>query len=326
MNLANLITEAQRLAGRVDSLWNDRTRRWLNEAQTQWALAVPWPDLTRAESFWVSGATNQIVLPHRVMTVKKIADRTNKRPVRPNAQTDQEYSNELFSATTGPIDFWTEHGVQPVSRQPTAGGALQVYTTASDSFSLFVAGLAENTNASGTSEQFYFEKETLVVSSTSTYSTVKNYVRVDVLGKDDFTNGDVVVSDVSSNLLARLPANAFQCEYRVLQFVRIPDSAVQLDVWYLQRPTPLVDNAQLPPPAVDPEYLIWYAAGMIHSAQEGQEQSAQIKLARAREILDRRIAKERTQGDKDWRAIPEPLYWCNEDGYEVPANGASYGF
>lgn len=325
MNLLNLITESQRLAGRVDSNFNDRSRRWLNEAQTEWVQSVPWPTLVRTETFACDG-TAQLVLPPRVLTVKWLLDRTNKRPVAPNDQLDKEYAAPMVNGTAGNIDYWKEYGVVPVARQPAATGKLSLYTTASDSFSFYVAGLVENTAASGTAEQYYYVQETVVVSTTGTYQTANNYVRVDVLGKDDFTNGDVVVTDASSNLLARIPQYAYQSEYKVLQFVLVPTAGTLVDVAYIQRPPPLVDNAQQPPPAVDTEYLIWYAAGMLHQAQPGQEQAAATKLARAAEILQRRIAKEKKHGDKDWRGIPDPSYWGSEDYYEIPHNSNNYGW
>lgn len=325
MNLLNLITESQRLAGRVDSNFNDRCRRWINEAQTQWAIGVPWSTLTRVETFAMDG-TALLTLPPRVLTVKWVLDKTNKHPIQPNDQLDKEYPWALSQNSPGSIQAWKELGVQPTARQPAASGTLNLFTTASDTFSVYVAGLAEATASSGTAEQYFPVHETVVVSTTGTFTTTKSYVRVEVLGKDDYTNGDVVVRDASSNQLARIPADVLQSEYRVLQFVLTPDAGTLLDIFYIQKPATLVDNAQQPPPAVETDYLIWYAAGMMHAAQPGQEQDSMTKLARAQEILQRRINKDRKHGDKDWRGIPDPNYWNAEEQYEVPISSSYYGW
>jgi hypothetical protein len=324
MNLSNLITESQRLAGRVDPLFNDRTRRWLNEAQTEWAISVPWPQILRTETFVLDG-TAQIVLPPRVLTVKWIMDRTNSRPIFPNERLDREMPESIVAASAGAITYWKDLGIVPVARQPSATGTVQLFTTASDSFNVYVAGLVENTTASGTPEQYYPVQETIVVGDTNTHTSVNNYTRIEVLGKDTFTNGDVVVKDAAGNQLSRIPRYVYQSSYRLLTYALVPDVGTLLDVHYIQRPAPLVDNAQLPPPGVDIEFLINYAASRIHAAQPGQQDQANAKMAIAAGIIERRAAKERTHGDKDWRGAPEPLYWCNEDQYETPYNVPYYG-
>jgi hypothetical protein len=53
---------------------------------------------------------------------------------------------------------------------------------------------------------------------------------------------------------------------------------------------------------------------MTHEAMSEAQQS-QIKLARAKEILNRRIHRETGFGDQDWRALPEAGFWANEDQY-----------
>ncbi len=324
MNLSNLITEAQRLAGRVDTDFNDRTRRWLNEAQTQWAIAIPWASLARRETFAMNGG-QQLVLPPRVLTVKWLIDRTNHRPLYPNDQLDKEFPWTLIDSTAGNLQAWKEVGVQPVSRQPSAQGTLSIQTTASDNFNVFVAGLVENTTQSGTPEQFYAVQETVVVSDSAAHTTANQYVRVEVLGKDKFSAGDVIVKDAAANQLARIPYAILQSKYRVLEFVNTPSAGTLIDVFYIQEPLTLVDNAQHPPTAVETDYLLWYTAGMIHAAQ-GQDEQSQAKLAKAAQILQARIVKDRKHGDKDWRAIPDPFYWANEDQYEIPNNYTWYGW
>lgn len=318
MNLSNLITEAQRLAGRVDANFNNRTRRWLNEALTQWAIGSPWAALERTETF-VADGTEKLVLPPRVLTVKWIADRTNQWPLDPSRHYDREYPTALLAGTSGAARRWTEGGVQAVIRQPATAGALEIQTTASDSFGLYVQGLAENSDASGTAERYYLVEEKIDVAGSGPYSTVNSYVQIDVLGKDDYTPADVTVKDSDSNLIARLPAHGFNSEYRVVEMVLRPTAGTQFDVRYVSRPAPLIENYQTPHPSVDPEYLIWYAASMIHRAQ-GQSQDAESKRAHAQNILQTRAYKDRMHGDKDLRALPDQEYWGHDDLYTVPDN------
>jgi hypothetical protein len=318
VNLANLIIEAQRLAGRVDTGYNDRTRRWINEALDQWAISVPWPTLNRTETFIATG-DRTLVLPPRVHTVRWIGDKANQATLFADKHWEREYPGELYGNTAGQAFLWRDAGSVATTRQPASASVLRVDTTASDSFNVYIAGLAEDTSASGTADHYYAIEEQLVVGSSSTYSSAHSYVQVDILGKDDFTPADVSVRD-SAGLLARINAHRYTSEYRQVEFLMIPGAGTQLPIQYIHRPAPLIENYQVPPPSVEPEYLIWYAAGLIHAAQAGQEQEAQIKRARADEILQKRIYKERTHGGQDYRAIPEQGYWANEDQYIVPDN------
>jgi hypothetical protein len=313
VNLANLVTEAERLAGRVDSLFFSRVRRWINEAQEQWATEQPWPQLLREESFTTNG-TRSLMLPPRVRTVLWAADQTNQRPLDLMKHWDREFPAAFFGNTLGAAQVIRQMGISAVSRQPATVGPLTFNTLSSDSFSVYVAGLALDTNASGSAEGLYYARETVPIASDGTYTSTTLFSRIDTLGKDDFTPADIQVRDGASNLLARIPRDSYQTQYRQLDLLFIPPAGTQIAVQYLTVPEPLVDNAQVPHSSVDPEYLIWYAAGLIHEAQSEVQQS-QIKLARAKEILNRRIHKEKNFGDQDWRALPETGYWNDEDQY-----------
>lgn len=312
MNLATLRTEAQRLAGRVDIDWNSRTRRFLNEAQEQWALSVPWPTLVRVESFTNHG-TRAMVLPPRVRTVLWAADRTNKKPLLANAKWDKDYPDAYFGDKSGAAQLVREQGFVAVTRQPSSG-VLSFKTDTSDVFSCYAGGLREDTTASGTPDLYYFDKEQVNISGSNVVAGSKTFVRVEALGKDDFTPSDVVVRDASSNVIARIPALGYRAEYRQIELMNIPSAGTLIDIGYVQAPPVLVDDYQTPNPSIDTEYLIWYAAGLIHEAQ-GQAEQAQVKLARAREILERRIYKERMHGEKDLRARPSYDYWGTDDQY-----------
>lgn len=317
MNLANLVTEVQRLVGRVDSTWFSRCRRWLNEAQEQWSLECPWPTLLREESFSCNGGRS-LIMPQRVKIVLWAADQTNARPIDMLKHWDREFPTGLLQNTNGAAFFSRPMGLQAVFRQPEAVGRLTFNTTVSDSFNVYVAGLARDTTVSGTPEQYYFAREVVTIGATTDYTSTTLWFRIDTLGKDDYTPADLSVRDSSSNLVARVARDAYRSEYRQLDLMFIPPAGTQIAVQYLTGPDPLVDNEQLPHTSVDPEYLIWYAAGLAHAAQ-GEEQQSAVKLARAKEILSRRILREKQFGDQDWRALPEPGYWQYEDQY-LPRN------
>jgi hypothetical protein len=313
MNLGNLITEAQRLSGRVDTQFRARTRRWINEAQEEWSLEVPWPTLIREESFRTDG-TAQLILPPRVKVMLWAGDAANQRPIDMMKHWDREFPGPFFGKTTGAACVLRPMGVVAASKQPAAVGPITVKTTASDSVTIHISGLAQDTAASGTSEQFYPVREALIIASDSEYTSVNSYVKIDSLGKDDFTLGDFVFRDSSSNVVARLNKDEYRTGYRRVDLLYIPPIGTEIVVQYLTGPETLVDDTQVPHPAIDPEYLIWYAAGMTHEAMSEAQQS-QIKLARAKEILNRRIHRETGFGDQDWRALPEAGFWANEDQY-----------
>lgn len=313
MNLGNLIVEAQRLAGRVDTNFNSRTKRWLNEAQEEWSMEVPWPTLIREESFYTDGSRT-LVLPPRVRIPLAFGDVSGSRPLDMLKHWDREFPGSFFGNTNGAARFVRPMGIVAVSKEPAATGYLTVKTTASDSISISIEGLTVDTTASGTPNYMVPVREVLTIGADSVYTSVNRYTKIRCLGKDDYSLGDFTFRDSSSNVLAILNKDRFSTEYRRIDLLHIPPAGTEIKVQYLTGPEPLVDTQQVPHPSIDPEYLIWYAAGMLHEAQS-EVQQAQIKLARAKEMLNRRIHRETGFGDQDWRALPEPGYWDNESQY-----------
>jgi hypothetical protein len=313
VNLATLVIEAERLAGRVDTNFFSRVRRWINEGQDAWALECPWPTLLREETF-VANGTRSLILPSRVKVLLWAADQDNSRPIDNLKHWDREFPASLFQNTSGAPRFSRQMGVQAVFRQPSTTSRLTFNTTVSDVFSVYVAGLALDTTASGTAENLYYAREVVNIAGTGTYTSTTLWNRIDTLSKDDYTPADLTVRDSASNLVARVSRDVYRSEYRQLDLLHIPSAGANIAVQYLTGPEPLVDNEQVPHTAVDPEFLIWYAAGLLHAGQ-GEEQQSAVKLARAKEILNRRILREKQFGDQDWRALPEPGYWQDEDQY-----------
>lgn len=315
MNLANLRTEAQRIAGRVDTDFNSRTRRWLNEAQERWALAIPWPTLLRTETFSCKGTQN-LVLPQRVKIVNWVGDRTGRRSLMVRDGWEKDFPEAYMSQTPGAPTLVRELGVTPVTAQPATAGILSVKTTTSDVFGVYLGGLCQDTTASGTPDFYFFDEEKVDVNSSSVTAGKKLFVRIEVIGKDDFTPADVVIRDAASNIIARIPAHAYTAEYRQLEFLYVPAVDSQVDVNYVQGPVPMIEEYQVPHPSIKTEYLIWYAAALLHSAQGQMEQAAE-KRSIAMDWLNAQIYRERNFGEKSYQGRPDQNYWGAEDMDEV---------
>jgi len=319
MNFGTLVTEAQRLAGRVDSDWNSRTKRFLNEAVKQWAIELPWPTLKKIESFYSDGSKT-LVLPQRVLTIDWVGDKTNKNPLDAGGAWDRELPATYFGEVSGQALFWKDRGIFATQRDPAAIAPVQLTTTVSEVFSAYVSGLSYDSNASGTADAYYPVEEEVSITADGTYTTTNSYYQITSIGKNANTTGDVTVADSSGNRLARISKHNYEARYRKIDFLMKPPANTEIQISYYQRPPALVENYQVPPATVDTEYMIWYAASLIDLAQ-GKDQNSQLKRAHAEAILERRASKERGHGDQDIRSYPEPTYWGNEDEYTVPYNG-----
>jgi hypothetical protein len=315
MDVATLTNRAQRIAGRVDSGFDSRTVQFLNEAVEHWARANPWPGLRRTGEF-VADGTRNLILPQHVFHVQWIADKTNKFPLEAKDLWDREARDEYLGDTTGPAFWWREVGVTPITQQPTTPALLTVRTDVSDSFSAHIAGIAQDTTASGTANYEYFTEEQLNVAGSAAVSTVNYYIRVMTVGKNDFTAGDLKVYN-GSTLIGRIAANRYRSEYRNVEFLTIPEGGTLLRIGYLEAPNPLTAAYQNPHPSINPEFLVWYAAGLIHKAQNESDQG-ELCIQRALQILNARSFKEKDHGDQDHGLYPDQGYWGSENLYSWP--------
>ena len=315
MHVGEIITQAQRLAGRVDPGFDSRALRFINEGVEHWARKIPWPTIRRVDDF-VANGTRELILPAHVMRVVWLADKTNSHPIAPLDPWDREYPTRYMGESTGQPDFWREEGVTPVTAQPAAPATIEVVTTASDSFSVHLAGYVRDTTASGTANYEVFAEEILAVGGTGTYSSANQYVRLMSIGKDDVTAGDLLVYNAGT-LISRVHKNRYVSEYRRIEFLQIPTGGTLIRTGYLERPPPLTLTTQHPHPAIDPDYLIWWTAGLIHHAQN-QKDMGDVYLARAEMKLQDRIYAERSHGDRDQQGIPDQGYWDSESQYSWP--------
>lgn len=312
MNVRTLMTRAQQQAGRVDPGYDARTLRALNDAQEKWALTIPWPGLVRHERF-VADGTTELVLPPRVRKIQWLADKTNKKPLDVGGQWDRQFPAPFLDQTSGAAALWRDLGVVPVIRQPSVPSRLSVVAGASDNFTVHITGLAFDTAASGTPLERYFVEDLISVNSTTGHTSTNEYVQVDSYGKDDLTPGDVSLRSVDG-VMARLAKNKYRSELRRIELLFKPAAGTLIECEYLTAPQPLASDPQVPHPAVDVEYLVWYAAGVIHRNQN-QADLAQEAFAQAEVLLNTRIYQERMHGDTDIQSIPDAAYWGNEDQY-----------
>lgn len=315
MHVGEIITQAQRLAGRVDPGFDSRVLRFVNEGIDHWARKIPWPTIRRVDDF-VADGTSQLILPPHVLRAVWLADKSNKHPIAPLDPWDREYPGRYMGESTGPADFWREQGIVPVTVQPASPAFLQVITTASDSFNVHLSGYVRDTTASGTANYEVFAEEILSIGGTGTYTSATQFVRVMSIGKDDVTNGDLLIYNGSA-LISRIHKNRYVSEYRRIEFLQTPAAGTQIRVGYLERPPPLTSSQQHPHPAIDTDFLIWWAAGMVHHAQN-QKDMGDMYLARADAKLQDRIFAERMHGDRDQQGIPDQGYWDSESQYSWP--------
>lgn len=312
-----MIVEAQRRVGRVDSGWDARTRRALNFALEEWARARPWPTLKRHETFLTDG-TSRLVLPPRVMVVNWLADKTNLRPLYPDRNMDRNAPANFLAGTNSAAFRWNELNVQPVTSQPGSGSpsALVFQSQTVNPTTIHVTGLAIDTNASGTADYLHFAEEFVSVPSTDPVTGTLLYASVESIGKDAQTLSDIVVWDTSSNPIGRIPANGYRSEYRQLELLFTPPAGTQIEVGYLTQPPALATDPQVPHPAVDPNYLITYAASIL-AQEQNQSTIAELMASRAERILERKADQEIVQGEDDFSIQPDPRYWDYEDGEDV---------
>lgn len=315
MNVGELITRAQRLAGRVDAGFDSRTLQFLNEGVDRWARAMPWPTLRKVGRV-VADGTRDLIFPSHVFQVVWLADESNKEPIEYRDQWDRQDPSGYLGNAVGNASWWREQGVVPVSVQPITPQQIIVRTTVSDTFSVHLAGISIDTAQSGTANYEYFAEEQISVTSSGPHTSSNLYVRLMTVGKDDLTPGDLLVN-TGSTQIARIAKNRYRAEYRHIELLTIPPAGTLIRAGFLEAPGPLVANHQQPHTSINPEYLAWYAAGLIHkSMNEGD-----LYLAcdqKATEILGSRINKERTHGDEEVQSYPDNAYWGYENRFSWP--------
>lgn len=307
MEAGAIIQRAQRLAGRVDPDFDDRSYQYLNEAMEEWATEFPWSTLHGTLELPADGS-QYLYVPNHVLSVRSVMDLTHFSPVEARGSWDREAPVEFVQGSAGPAVWWIEDGLAAAIRQPS--GPLSVVCSATDSSTACVSGLIQNTAYSGTALEFTQFTETIsfAAATGATLSTV--FYDIQEFGKTERTTGEVRLCDSTGVISAITPAQ-FSAQFRRLKFLYRPPAGTVMRLQVINRPAPVYLPNHVPHSAIDPNYLIWFIAGLIHKST-GQDQRAGICIARANEILRKRIKVENTHGDRDWTAAPDAAYWTHE--------------
>jgi hypothetical protein len=309
MDAGTLISYAQQRAGRVDSGFDDRTLNFLNEAVERWAISRPWQSLKRTITTVTTG-DRSMVFPDYVAHVAWLCDEDNQNVINYQERWDRDHPGAYLGDSTGNPDFWREAEVASVYRQPTTPAQISFLSTASgESFSVHITGLIQDTAVSGTAGEYYFGEEVCVASGSTCISS-NLYQDIISVGKTGTTGGYVKVRQGSTEL-AKIAPRRWSAKYRKVEFLTIPGAGITYRCGVIIEPPKLTRETHVPHPSINNEYLIWYAAGLIHKAQ-GDTQIAEVCLARANRIMNRDDQQEKTAGDRDWNAAPDQMYWGSE--------------
>ena len=272
----------------------------------------PWGTLTKEQDF-PSDGTQDLILPNYVKKIISITDKTNKFPVERFENLEKHATSSLIAETAGKAYYWEERGMSPVAAQPTSASLLQFDPdSAADTCVCYVEGVAQSTLGSGTAASWHTESEYVTCVSGAATSTTKNFIQIMTLGKDVLTEADVIVRYGGVNPpIARIDHDAYRSEYRHVRFVYAPSAGTEFRVKYIQRMTELTQDDQVLPPSVNPRFLVWWAAGNIHSAM-GQHKEAQMKWQMAEKFLLEDAHHEKAHGEQDWTVVPDSGWMSND--------------
>lgn len=322
MNLSNLKLEAQRLAGRVDSGFDTRTKNWINEAIDRWTMLDPL-GLLSDELTLTSDGTKDLFLPSFVAKVRSIFDQTNEFPVQRQENWDQKLPSQFAQETAGRSYWWRDLGYSAVGCNPSASvvtsGALKYLTLNHDyeAIGCYVEGLTTQSGATGPGVYTNRVREYVTTMSGTAVQTGNGYVSIFTIGKPDTTTGRVMVdwtnaAGSTSQLAAVIGAQDFFSKYRHAQLLYKPAAGTEFKVKYIRRVERLQDDNEMPPPFINPYFLIWWAAGNIHSAMK-EYAEARDKWAMAEKFLKEESFHEQAHGDQDVGSTLDIGFWGHMD-------------
>lgn len=308
MNLGSMVTEAQRVAGRVDAGFDARTRNWINQAFREWQKRVPTQLVTTEQDFTLQGNLD-LYLPTQVAKINYVVDVTNKSPVNRTEDWDRRDPAAWIEETGGKAVAWREVGVSPVAKQPSSASQVFFTPQAPEAVVCFVQGLASDTTASNPGMATYLAAEYVTCPSSVETSGSIQFTKIHSISKSAQTSGDITVSYTSAGeTVARLFRDDYRSEYRHIQLLNVPTDGTQIRVSYSLYYPPLSDDNQVPPPGVDSDFLIYKAASKIHKAQ-GQNEDASAAIAMAEAIIRDKTEMEKTKGDQFVDITPDTYYW-----------------
>jgi hypothetical protein len=295
--ISRIIDEALQLTNRVDSQHRTRARVALGRGVEYWAERLPWPGLKRYEAF-ASNGTRFMAFPERVRKVISVSDITDKLPVKPGDHWNREHSTLwLQDLQADPLE-WRDLGLVATISDPVTDSTLTIEATVSEALTVYVTGLARDTNASGTALELYEARESFAITGTGATDTTTAFVRVTSLEKSvEAGLADVTVkSSVDSKPLARLAANDSAAEYRRIEYLTVPNAGRQYRLEYYTKPSPIVNETSPLPPSIDRDYLVWRIVGDLHWTAE-QPDAARAAWQKADGLLMAHQNAERTHGE-----------------------------
>lgn len=302
--VSDIVTQALRLANRVDPNYRQRALDAVDRNVRYFAERIPWPSLERRENF-VANGSEFFVFPSRVRSVISIGDRVRQDYVPPGDHFERQYPAwELGTKPAGGPFKWRHLGVVPVIQNPTAASTLTFNTTASDSQTVYVKGLAQDTTASGTSLE-YFETSEIIVAQETPAATTNSYVEVLALDADtlDKSNDIIFKYTTGSVPAARMRANERRPNYQKIQWLAAPAAGNTLTVRYYTDPPKIVSESHELDPQISEDFLIWRTVGDLHWISE-QPQAAQAAWDKADGLLQTKIQAQQNHGDRLEQAIP----------------------
>jgi hypothetical protein len=297
----DIVTEVQRLTGRNDSGYVDRIKAAVNRAVDEWARVQPWPGLQRVGDITHAGG-RELVLPSDIDRVVWIMDKTNKHalPVSDD-RWDECFPTSYSNDTVGSAYQWEDAGYTPVFTGVT--GVLQIWSTgASDAATIYVTGYGQDTAVSGPMGVHQVVASIALVGATP-YTTTAMFSSVDSIGKSADCGGVIKIMS-NGAVVSMLGPLDTEARYRKIRFMNIPAAGTEFKYYGYTRPSRLVSLSQVPPSAVDADYLMWQAAADIHfTLREGDR--SKYCSSRAEALAARVIAKEKMFGDAQSRVVPE---------------------
>lgn len=313
---ADIIDQALRLVNRVDASYRQRALDALDRNVRYYATKMPWPALRRKETF-VYQSGEYFTFPSRVQSIEAIGDVTTKAYVGPGAHFERQFPDwEMGTKPSGGGPFrWRALGDVQVVQDPSSPSKIKLNTTASDSQSVYVRGLAQDTTASGTALE-YFEASEIVVAQETPVESTNLYHRVEIIEADlrDRSSDIKVIYSTGSLPAARIPKNERTASYRKIQWLATPTTGSQFEVLYLARPAQIASESQQLPPEVPDDFLVWRVVGDLQYLAE-QPQAAALAWQRADQLVGQQMSAELGHNDNLIQAIPYAPMVDTEDDF-----------
>jgi hypothetical protein len=310
-NRAEIVQLVQDLTG-----WNDATfapiiRRALNESIRTWARRRPWASLTR-EIDLVANGTRYLTLPDFIERPVYFFDKTNKAPILPGARWDQDFPGSFGEGTVGRPFDWKDAGYVATIGNP-AGYVTAQSADVSDTGYVYLTGLVQDTTASGTALEWIKTQESITLNGQTPVTASNLFTEVYSFSTDS-EDGDVTLLDEGNSSLpiSRIPQYETAARFPRVQFLRIPQAGLVLEVAYLQTPPDLENDAQSPHPSIDEDFLKWHTAGIVLN-NIGERQAGFAYIAKGEEVLAKADFREKNFGDRPIQMTPLTDYHGEEE-------------